>query len=108
MNKSDILKRLDIVEAFYENFMERDVLREALKSVYDLERLVGRISFGNVNARDLIQLKHSLASIPEIKSILSQFSAAPIKKLNKSLVYPESIVSLLEKSIIDEPPISIK
>lgn len=108
MNKNAISNRHDIVDAFYHNFMERDVLRQALKSVYDLERLVGRISFGNVNARDLIQLKHSLASIPEIKSILSQFSASPIKKLNKRLIYPEFIVSLLEKSIIDEPPISIK
>ena len=108
MNKSDILKRLDIVEALYENFMERDILREALKTVYDLERLVGRISFGNVNARDLIQLKHSLASIPKIKSIIGQFSSKPIKQLNEELIYPEAIVSLLEKSIIDEPPISIK
>src|SRR5690625_6216579 len=88
--------------------MERDILREALKTVYDLERLVGRISFGNVNARDLIQLKHSLASIPKIKSIIGQFSSKPIKQLNEELIYAEAIVSLLEKSIIDEPPISIK
>ncbi len=53
--------------------MQREQLRQSLKSVYDLERLAGRVAFGNVNARDLIQLKNSLQQIPNIKQILTQF-----------------------------------
>ena len=108
MDRKQINDRLEIVENLYDAFMERDALREALKSVYDLERLAGRISFGNVNARDLIQLKQSLQSIPNIKEILNSFTSKQIQSINKRLVYPESLVALLEKSIIDEPPISIR
>src|SRR5690625_1852822 len=60
LDKSRIENRLEIVEGFYQGFMQREELREALKSVYDLERLAGRIAFGNVNAKDLLQLKQSL------------------------------------------------
>ncbi|MBO1004332.1 DNA mismatch repair protein MutS [Pseudogracilibacillus auburnensis] len=108
LNKTAIHHRLEIVSAFQTSFMEREQLRTALKSVYDLERLAGRISFGNVNARDLIQLKESLQSIPEIKAILQTFSCPEIKELNTKLKYPDSLVHLLESSIVDDPPISIK
>src|SRR5690625_1551689 len=108
MDRRLINERLQIVDDLYSAFMERDMLRETLKSVYDLERLAGRISFGNVNARDLIQLKQSLQSIPQLKDILASFSSAHIQKLNEHIIYPESIASLLEKGIIDEPPISIR
>lgn len=108
IHKQAINNRLQIVEEFYDAFMERDTLRNALKSVYDLERLAGRISFGNVNARDLIQLKHSLLAIPEIKQVLDHFACKNVKQLNDQLYLPEAISTLLETSIIDEPPISIK
>src|SRR5699024_12035693 len=68
-----IEERLNIVEGMYNGFMERDTLRDALKSVYDLERLAGRIAFGNVNARDLIQLKNYLKQIPLLIDVLKQF-----------------------------------
>src|SRR5690625_1670570 len=108
MDQQLIEQRLDVVEEFYNAFMERDILRETLKTVYDLERLAGRISFGNVNARDLIQLKQSLQSIPQLKEILGSFKSNPIQKLNQNIIYPDDIVSLLENSIIDDPPISIR
>jgi len=108
MDKVLINKRLDVVEAFQASFMEREALREALQSVYDLERLAGRISFGNVNARDLIQLKQSLKQIPNIKNILAMCEHEEINRINNELVYPEALVNLLESSIMDEPPISIK
>src|SRR5699024_10685050 len=66
IQQSQIEERLDIVEGLHDHFMERDQLRESLKSVYDLERLAGRIAFGNVNARDLLQLKQSLQQIPTL------------------------------------------
>lgn len=108
LNKARIEERLNIVEGFYQSFMERDAIRESLKSVYDLERLAGRIAFGNVNARDLVQLKASLEKIPELKATLGQLEQTNMQSLADELVYPEEVVTLLKTSLVDEPPISIK
>ncbi|WP_164668921.1 DNA mismatch repair protein MutS [Virgibacillus doumboii] len=108
LNKVEINKRHDIVDGFYQGFMERDLLRETLKSVYDLERLAGRISFGNVNARDLIQLKQSLEKLPEVSATLKQFNHKQITELSDKLVFPDHLVSLLNSSLVDDPPVSIK
>lgn len=108
MDQQRINERLDVVESFQLAFMEREELRESLKSVYDLERLAGRISFGNVNARDLIQLKQSLQQIPRIKAVLTKCNDPQIERINEQLQYPEALVQVLETSMIDDPPISIK
>ncbi|MEI3611779.1 DNA mismatch repair protein MutS [Pseudogracilibacillus sp. SO30301A] len=107
-DKKRINDRLQVVEALTNAFIERDALREALKTVYDLERLAGRVSFGNVNARDLIQLKESLQSIPKIKEILESIPDSHTQAINEKIFYPETIISLLEGSINNEPPVSIK
>src|SRR5699024_8643809 len=108
LTKSSIESRHQVVEAFSTYFMERDQLQEALKSVYDLERLAGRISFGNVNARDLLQLKQSLLQIPHIQEVLSNIEDPEVKKLNDAIFYPVHLVDLLESSLQENPPISIK
>ncbi|MGY0691637.1 DNA mismatch repair protein MutS [Virgibacillus sp. FSP13] len=108
INQQLIEERLEIVDGFYQGFMERDSLRESLKSVYDLERLAGRIAYGNVNARDLIQLKQSLKKIPELQAVLQQFPQKQIKDLRNAIHWPEQIVAMLETSLVDDPPISIK
>ncbi|AXI09153.1 DNA mismatch repair protein MutS [Oceanobacillus zhaokaii] len=108
LDKKRIENRLNVVDAFYQRFMERDTLRDTLKSVYDLERLAGRIAFGNVNARDLLQLKQSLEKIPELKATLNQFEERQIQTLSTGLKYPKELIDLLNTSIIDNPPISIK
>lgn len=108
LNKERVEKRLEIVECFYNHFMEREEIRDTLRSVYDLERLAGRIAFGNVNARDLIQLQGSLENIPNVKAILSTVDNTEVKKLKDQLVIPQKVIDLLAKSIVDEPPISIK
>jgi len=108
LNKERIEERLDIVDGLYRGFMERDSLRETLKDVYDLERLAGRVAYGNVNARDLVQLKQSIQKIPELKAILDLFEENQLKKLANDLIFPEKLVALLETSIIDDPPVSIK
>ncbi|GAB3066863.1 DNA mismatch repair protein MutS [Virgibacillus ainsalahensis] len=108
LNQSRIEDRLDIVDGFYQGFMERDAIREILKSVYDLERLAGRIAFGNVNARDLIQLKLSLTKIPELKAALNQFGQEKLKELADALIFPDHLVELLDSSLVDDPPVSIK
>src|SRR5690625_1916531 len=108
LHKKEINNRLDVVASLYDAFIERSELQDALKNVYDLERLVGRISFGNANARDLIQLKQSLQSVPELKLGLKQLKHPLIQQLDDELIYPEDLVELLSSSIVDEPPISIK
>lgn len=108
LNAQEIEKRLHIVEGFYAQFMERDAIRETLKSVYDLERLAGRIAFGNVNARDLQQLKSSLQRIPVLKQLLQQFSQQELYKLADHIYIEPKIIDILEASIVDDPPISIK
>ncbi|HLR75554.1 MAG TPA: DNA mismatch repair protein MutS [Virgibacillus sp.] len=107
IQQSQIEERLDIVEGLHDHFMERDQLRESLKSVYDLERLAGRIAFGNVNARDLLQLKQSLQQIPTLKSILNTIDHNAVQQLSGQLHFPKEVVKLLESSIKEDPPMSI-
>ncbi|SEB01865.1 DNA mismatch repair protein MutS [Thalassobacillus cyri] len=108
LNRKGMEERHEQVSGFLEQFFEREELREQLKSVYDLERLSGRIAFGNVNARDLLQLKQSLGKIPEIKVTLEKFSHPSIKNLHHSLDPLHSLSELLEESIHEDPPLTIK
>ena len=97
-----INRRYNIVEKLIEEFILKNDLIENLYEVYDLERLSGRIAFGNANARDLLQLKRSLKVLPNIKKILEQL------KYDKTINTLQELYELLEKSIYEEPPISIK
>ncbi|MDC3416321.1 DNA mismatch repair protein MutS [Aquibacillus salsiterrae] len=108
LTRSAIEERFNLVTGFLDQFIERDMIREALKSIYDLERLSGRVAFGNVNARDLIQLKVSLSKIPEIKQILQQFTSQRIQRLAEDINPLTDLYQLLETSLIDDPPISVK
>lgn len=107
INKERIEERLSIVESFMNHFIERDTFRGYLNQVYDIERLVGRVSYGNVNARDLIQLKHSISEIPNIKSLLESMNDVASNQFS-SLEPLEDLLQVLEDSLIEEPPISIK
>lgn len=83
-------------------------LREYLNPVYDLERLVGRISTKSASPRDLIAFKGSIAMLPPIKKLLASFKSSLIKSIYEELDVLEDICSLIEASIVDEPPIAIK
>lgn len=107
INKQQINDRLNIVEEFMDRFIERDTLRNHLNQVYDIERLVGRVSYGNVNARDLIQLKHSISEIPHIKALLNELGAQTTTQF-KELEPLDDLLQILEESLVEEPPISIK
>ncbi|MDW5471810.1 DNA mismatch repair protein MutS [Staphylococcus equorum] len=107
IHKEHIESRLDTVEQFLNHFIERDTLRNHLNQVYDIERLVGRVSYGNVNARDLIQLKHSISEIPNIKNLLNDFDEQMTAQF-KALEPLEALLGLLEESLKEEPPISVK
>ena len=75
IDKRAIIERHELVETLIKAYFERQEIREKLKEVYDLERLAGRVAFGNVNARDLIQLKRSLQQIPVICQIVEQLES---------------------------------
>jgi DNA mismatch repair protein MutS len=109
LSRDDIQLRQSHVDAFLANYFERQDLREHLKEVYDLERLAGRVAFGNVNARDLIQLKYSLQQVPVLKSIMESIGkSAPLERLSTKLDPCEELQDILERSLIDNPPISVK
>lgn len=108
INEQTIKERLDIVEAFISNFMVKEELKQLLNEVYDLERLTGRIAFGNANARDLLQLNSSLGQIPQIKTLLSQLPMPSIQTQLSRMTDCSHITDLLEKAIVENPPISIK
>lgn len=107
ISKEQIEARLDIVDEFSAHFIERDTLRTYLNQVYDIERLVGRVSYGNVNARDLIQLKHSISEIPNIKALLNSMNQDTLVQVNQ-LEPLDDLLDILEQSLVEEPPISVK
>ena len=98
---NEINKRYDIVEKLLEEFILKEDLKNLLYEVYDIERLSGRIAFGNANARDLLQLKSSLKVLPDIKNILNAINYENIDDL-------QELYQLLEDSIYENPPVTIK
>ena len=104
----EINRRLDSVEELKNNIMLKGEVIDNLKRVYDIERLIGKISFGNANARDLISLKNSVAQIPEIKKVLSNVNTTMLKDSFVELDELKDIYELIDKAIIEEPPISVK
>ena len=101
-NKKEIIRRYDIVSLLSTEFILRDELIKALDNVYDLERLTGRISYGNLNAKDLLQLKTSLEELPNIKRILKEL------KYDKEINTYDELTSLLEKAIREDAPFTLK
>ncbi len=108
ISKALIEKRLLLVELFMEHYFERLDLQELLKSVYDLERLAGRVAFGNANARDFIQLKKSLLQVPAIRSLIEGMDHEETNKLAMALDPCEDLTDLLERAVAENPPISVK
>lgn len=108
INKISINRRLYAVEELYNNLAVREDLREVLKDIYDIERLVGKISSKNVNAKELISLKNSLGKIPEIKNLLKDINSELLKDLYSNLDELKDVFDLLEKSISNSPAITLK
>ncbi|QKE72972.1 DNA mismatch repair protein MutS [Arthrobacter citreus] len=108
VNANQIDERLTIVELLMENYFIREDLKELLKDVYDLERLAGKVSFGNVNARDLLQLKRSLQTVPSIIHVLKSINHESIDELITNIDPCEDLQIILENAIIEEAPLSIK
>ncbi|MGQ9007459.1 DNA mismatch repair protein MutS [Bacillus stercoris] len=105
---NQIEERQEMVETLMSHFFEREDLRERLKEVYDLERLAGRVAFGNVNARDLIQLKESLKQVPGIKQLVASLAHDKAKERSECIDPCGDVLELLEEALYENPPLSLK
>ena len=108
INIDEINNRLNSVDELFNNIYFTEELREALRDIYDIERIVGKISNKNVNAKDLISLNISLKKLPEIKERLSVCKADLLNKWYKNLDVLEDISTLLSKALLEDPATSIK
>ncbi len=104
----EIRERLDAVEELKDNAITREELREYLNPVYDLERLISRISYQTANPRDMIAFKTSLAMLPHIKYIMKSLQSPLLVRLENQMDALEDLHALIEASIVEEPPIGIR
>ncbi|WP_214887902.1 DNA mismatch repair protein MutS [Exiguobacterium sp. s142] len=103
-----IHERQDAVENLLDDFMLRDQLRDELKHVYDIERLVAKVGYGTANARDLVQLRDTLARIPALSVMLEAVASSRLHHIHEDLDTFEDLAALLEAALVESPPISTK
>lgn len=108
IDKTQIIKRQNAIEELNSELITRDEIREYLNPIYDLERLISKISYKSANPRDLIAFKNSLSMLPHIKRQMSSYHSVLLTELYKDLDELEDIYTLINDSIIDEPPILIR
>lgn len=104
----EINKRLNAVKELKDDIMLRGDIIENLKKVYDIERLAGKMAFGNANARDMITLKNSLYKLPEVKKILQECKSPMLMELCDKLDELQDIYTLIDNAIVEDPPMAIK
>ena len=108
ISKEEIINRQKVIEELNKSMIIRDELREYLAPIYDLERLLSKISYRSANPRDLIAFKTSLSMLPHIKNIIMDFKSPLFKDIYNRLDVLEDITTLISESIMDDPPINIK
>lgn len=108
VEKEDIEARQDAVEEFCKDTFARDELREYLNPIYDLERLLGKVSYKSANPRDLIAFRNSLGMLPHIKTVLSDVKSPLLCRLNEEIDELQDIYHLIADAIEEEPPLAVK
>ena len=108
VDRAMIERRLDAVDKLCQNTVDRDEIREYLQPVYDLERLMTRVSYGTANPRDMIALMSSLKMFAPIRQVLRDLEGDLLTQLCDDMDDFEDLVDLLERSIVDEPPLQVK
>ena len=108
IRKEAILDRQNGVEELNLNYISREEIREYLNSIYDLERLIGRISYKTANARDLLSFKSSLDMLPYIRDLLREFTSPVLAQICEDLDPLEDLRDLIASAIVDEPPLSVR
>lgn len=107
INKKEIEARYDAIDEFNNNLMSREELSEYLGPVYDLERLITRISYQTANPRDLIAFRNSLQMLPAIRMVLAEFQCEALKKLYDEMDPLEDVFQWIDEAVIDDPPITV-
>lgn len=108
IDKASIVKRLDAVAELKDNAICREEIREYLNPVYDLERLVGKITYQSANPRDLIAFQSSLSMLPSVKYILKDMESDLLKEIYEELDPLEELCDLVGRAILEEPPLAMK
>lgn len=108
VDADEIVRRQDLIEELNSSLITRDEIREYLAPIYDLERLLSKISYRSANPRDLIAFRTSLRMVPHIKNIIKDFKAPLFREIYDSLDTLDDITDLIENAIADEPPITIR
>lgn len=108
LDRNTIESRLDFIECLNEQYIEKAQIKNYFKSVYDLERIIGRIASGNANAKDLVWLRKSLQFIPEIKEIIYNLPLPAAKEFAINLDDHQELYAILNAALVDNPPLSIK
>ncbi len=108
IQKEEIERRLQAVEELNSQMITREELREYLSPVYDLERLIGRISYQTANPRDLIAFKTSLGMLPHLKTLLMDFQSPLLQEIQNDLDVLPDLYELIENSVLEEPPVTIR
>lgn len=108
ISMEDINARLDTVEQLCKNSVSRDEIREYLNPIYDLERLLGKVSYKSANPRDLIAFANSMEMLPHIKTVLKEFDAKLLQEIDQQIDGLEDLCLLIKNAICEEPPIMIR
>ena len=108
LNPAAIDRRLNAVGALVDNDMARQELRLALSGIGDMERLMGRISFGTAGGRELVSLRGSLEKLPAVKAQLAAFPSGPLAQLNDKLETLDDLAERVARTLVDEPPFSVR
>ncbi|MCK5388377.1 MAG: DNA mismatch repair protein MutS [Candidatus Izimaplasma sp.] len=108
VNKEILETRYDTIDILNKEFITKQEIKDLLKNVYDLERIVGRISYGNTNGKDLVQLRKSLSILPNLKADLLLLKNSHTTFLSDSLDPLTDFYNLLHEAIVDDPPLTIK
>ena len=108
IDEQEINKRLDSVEELKNSLMLRGDIIENLKKVYDIERLAGKMAYGNATPRDMITLKNSLLKLPELKQVLANTNSKYLTQIFENIDELQDIYKLIDMSIVDDPPMNTK
>ena len=108
IDKAEIEKRQDAIADINKHMITREELREYLNPIYDLERLITRVTYMSANPRDLIAFKNSIGMLPPIKTLLEDFDTELLKELQTDMDPLEELYQLIDASIMEEPPISVR
>ncbi len=109
LSKEEIDQRLDTIEALNQNAINREEIREYLGPIYDLERLISKISYRSANPRDMIAFRQSLSMLPPIKQVLTSFEEGTLlKQYGQEMDALEDLFALIDASIMEEPPLTVR